>query len=302
MTATDTPGAPGTPAAPAPYAWSVFTKPWAELPADRLGPLVASLGFTGAEVPVRDTAHVTPSTAEKLLPAFASRLRDGGVDVVSVAGDLSEPMFAACRAADVPMIRIMAPLGPDGYAASAARVRAELEAAAALAGAYGVRVGVQPHHGRYVSSSLGVLALLDGLPDAFQVVWDAAHDALAGDDPGVTLPLVAGAGRLGLVNLKNAVYVREEPRSGAEGAPGPAAGTGSRPGPGPVGGGWRTWFVQGPEGLADWSAALGALPALGYAGPVCLTGQYSDPSVPTEDRLRADLAAARVAAGEGAGA
>ncbi|WP_255949985.1 hypothetical protein [Streptomyces odontomachi] len=51
--------------------------------------------------------------------------------------------------------------------------------------------------------------------------------------------------------------------------------------------------MAGTEGLADWSAALGTLPTLGYTGPVCLTGQYSDPSTATEDRLRADLAAAR---------
>src|SRR5436309_2044935 len=171
--------------------WSVFTKPWSALPPDELGPLVAGLGFTGAEVPVRENAHVTAADAEERLPGFVERMRAEGVDVISVAADLAESTFAACAAAGVPLIRIMAGLAPDGYAASVARVRKQLEEAAPLAEKYGVQVGVQPHHGRFVSSALGVVQLLDGLPDRFRVVWDAAHDALAGDDPRVTMELVA---------------------------------------------------------------------------------------------------------------
>ena len=251
--------------------WSVFTKPWSELPAEELGPLVAGLGFTGAEVPVRDTAHVTPAEAEARLPGFVERMRAEGVDVISIAADLAESTFAACAAAGVPLIRIMAGLWPDGYAASVARVRKDLEEAAPLAERYGVQVGVQPHHGRFVSSTLGVAHLLDGFPvDRFRVVWDAAHDALAGDDPRVTLELVAD--RLAIVNLKNVVYTRADE-------------------------GWKPWWVPGPEGLANWSAAFAELARLGWTGPVCLSGQYSDPGVPVEDRLRADLRAAREASG-----
>ncbi|WP_329361984.1 sugar phosphate isomerase/epimerase [Streptomyces sp. NBC_00669] len=259
------------------FLWSVFTKPWSELPGDRLGPLVAGLGFAGAEVPVRDTSYVTPAVAERELPRLTQRLKDDGVEVISLAGDLDESFFAACAAAGVPMIRVMAALGPDGYAASAHRARAWLEAAAPLAERYCVQVGVQPHHGSYVSSTLGVLALLDGLPSAhFRLVWDAAHDALAGDDPRVTLPLAAD--RLGIVNLKNAVYAPVEAGRSS---------TGDR---------WRTWFVPGEEGLANWATALEVLAELGYHGPVCLSGQYSDPSVPVEELLVTDLAAARRAA------
>ncbi|GAA0923751.1 MULTISPECIES: sugar phosphate isomerase/epimerase family protein [Streptomyces violaceusniger group] len=260
------------------FLWSVFTKPWSTLPGDALGRLVSGLGFTGAEIPVRDTAYVTPGEAGRLLPEFTARLRAEGVEVISVASDLREPVFAACREAGVPMIRVMAELGPDGYAASVRRARRRLEDAAPLAEGYGVQIGVQPHHGRYVSSALGVLDLLDGLPVGhFRVVWDAAHDALAGDDPRITLPLVAE--RLGIVNLKNAIHVRTEPAGEA------------------VGGHWKPWFVPGSEGLADWSAVLGQLAELGFTGPVCLSGQYSDPGVPVEKRLVADLAAARGAAG-----
>jgi sugar phosphate isomerase/epimerase len=244
------------------YLWSVFTKPWSGLAGDELGRLVAGLGFTGAEIPVRDTAYVTPATAEAELPKFTEQLRAEGIEPISVAGDLSEQVFAACAQARVPMIRVMAELGPDGYAASVRRHRVLLEEAAVLAAQYDVQVGVQPHHGRFVASTLGVLQLLDGLPERFKLVWDAAHDALAGDHPAVTLEL--GADRLGIVNLKNVKYVETDA-------------------------GWKPYFVQGDEGLSDWSAVFAALATLNYAGPICLTGQYSDLSTPVEERLGKDL-------------
>jgi sugar phosphate isomerase/epimerase len=244
------------------YLWSVFSKPWAGLPGDELGRLVAAIGFAGVEVPVRDTAYVTAATAETELPKFTAQLRSEGVEPISVASDLSEPVFAACAEAGVPMIRIMAELGPDGYAASVRRNRVMLEEAAVLAERYDVQVGVQPHHGRYVASALGVLQLLDGLPERFKLVWDAAHDALAGDHPAVTLEL--GADRLGIVNLKNVQYLRTD-------------------------GVWKPYFVQAEDGLSDWPAVFAALQKLKYTGPICLTGQYSDPSVPVEKRLEKDL-------------
>ncbi len=106
------------------------------------------------------------------------------------------------------------------------------------------------------------------------VIWDAAHDILAGDDPAVTLPLVAD--RLAMVNLKNVIYTATEGND--------------------VGGAWKPWFVQGSEGLANWSAVFRQLEALDYNGPICLTGQYSDPAVAVEGRLQIDLEAARRAA------
>src|SRR5438876_447296 len=136
------------------YLWSVFTKPWSGLPGDELGRLVAGLGFSGAEIPVRDNAYVTPDTVEAELPTFTEH---------------------------------------------------------------------------------------------FKLVWDAAHDALAGDHPAVTLEL--GADRLGIVNLKNVKYVETDA-------------------------GWKPSFVQGDEGLSDWSAVFAALATLKYDGPICLTGQY----------------------------
>lgn len=253
--------------------WSAFAKPWAELSGTALGALLGSIGFTGTEIPVRENVFVTPENAQVRLPEFVSQLDDHGVVPISVAGDLDESMFAACAAAGVPMIRIMAPVGDDGYAASVARLRTELETAAPLTERYGVGVGIQPHHGAFITSTLGVLDLIDGLPDAFTIVWDAGHDALAGDDPTVTLPLAAS--RLGIVNLKNAVYRRLPDESGIQRTR------------------WRSWFVEGSEGLSDWTSVMSTLRELHFTGPICLTAQYTDPSRPVEDIVASDLGLAK---------
>src|SRR5882757_1212064 len=232
------------------YLWSVFTKPWSELAGDALARLVSGLGFAGAEVPVRDTAFLTPAMAQRRLPGFVAQLREHGVTTISVASGLDETIFAGCASAGVPLIRIMAEVGPDGYAASVRRVRERLEAAAPLAERYGVQVGVQPHHGRYVSSALGVRQLLDGLPrEYFRPAWDAVGASIGGS----------------------------------------------------VGGDWKPWFVPGAEGLANWSSAFEQLRRLGYTGPICLSGQYSDPGVAVADRLKVDLADARAAAARASG-
>lgn len=254
--------------------WSVFAKPWAELSGAALGALLGGIGFSGVEIPVRENAFVTPETAQLRLPGFAAELADHGVAPISIAGSLDESMFAACAAAGVPVIRIMAPIRDDGYAASIQRLRDELEAAAPLTEHYGVGVGIQPHHGAFVTSTFGVLDLIDGLPEAFTVVWDAGHDALAGDDPATTLALAMG--RVGIVNLKNAVY-RKLSDDGS---------TTSRTL-------WRSWWVEGAEGLSNWTAVTAALRGIGFAGPICLSAQYADPSGPVEEVVARDLALAK---------
>lgn len=78
------------------------------------------------------------------------------------------------------------------------------------------------------------------------------------------MTLELGADRLGIVNLKNVHYTRTD-------------------------GTWRTQFVEAEDGLSDWPAVFAAMRQVNYNGPVCLTGQYSDPATPVEERLRKDL-------------
>lgn len=251
--------------------WSVFSKPWPLHSAQELADVVLDMGFTGIELPVRDNTFVTPGTALASLPGYVAELRDRGVETVSIAADLSEEVFAACERARVPLIRIMVPVAVNDYAGSVDSARAMLQESAKWAKQYGVGVAIQPHHGAYVSSSLGVMELLADLPaEHFGIAWDAAHDALAGDDPVTTLGMAEK--RVAIANFKNVRYVEDDF----------PARTGTRAT-------WKPWFVQGHEGLADWQRALQQLRASAFTGPICLTAQYSASDTPISDMLRKDL-------------
>lgn len=258
-----------------PAMWSVFTKPWPQHSGAQIGSLVSKLGFTGVEVPVRGNTFLTPENAPTRLSQFTSELAGFGVSAASIASELSERIFEACAKAGVPLIRVMAQVFDGDYYGSAARFREQLEESAGWARQYDVQVGIQPHHGEYVSNVVGVLALLEGLPEAhFKIIWDAAHDALAGDDPEITLPLTGG--RLAMVNLKNVVYelLPESAQS-------------------PTGDEWDTVYVPGNEGLAPWGRVLGAVQGLGCPVPICLSAQYSTTTTTAEELLVRDLAFAR---------
>lgn len=256
--------------------WALFTKRWSTSAPEPLAELIAGLGFTGAEVPVRPGGYLDPDNAARLLPGFVRTLAEHGITVISVAADPTEPVFTACADAGVGMIRTMAPVGDDGYRASVDRLRRDWAAVDELCTRYGVRVGVQPHRGRYVESTLGMLLLIDELA-GFDLVWDAAHDALTGVDPVRSLELAWP--RLGLVNLKNAHYRRAADSARSE----------------PGGGGFEPWFGPAETGLADWGRILDWLKEGGWTGPICLTAEYSDASGPDQvaDLVRADLATAR---------
>ncbi|HVX44295.1 MAG TPA: sugar phosphate isomerase/epimerase [Mycobacteriales bacterium] len=246
--------------------FSVFTKPWPDLPVDRLGRKLAGLGFDGVELPVRPGFQVEPQDAEQTLPDTVRRLADAGLHTFSVAGEIDEPMFAACAAAAVPMIRIMAPIGPDGYLASEQRMRSRLEAAVPLCERYQIRVGIQQHHGRFVSTSAGLRRLVGGLPTRhICAVWDAGHDALAGEEPDLGLEQVWSY--LGMVNLKSAYYRKS---SGA----------------------WKAHFVDGTSGLARWPDVVAYLVKRSYSGVLCLTAQYSVADA-LDDLVAGDLRYAR---------
>lgn len=275
--------------------WSIFSKPWRTLPPGPLAELITGLGFTGVEVPVRPGCHLDPDNARDRLPGFVRTLAEHGVTVISVAADPEEPVFTACAEAGVGMIRTMAPVGDDGYRASVEALRRDwAERVAPWCANYGVRVGVQLHRGRYVETTLGVLGLIEDLP-GFELVWDAAHDALTGVDPVRSLDLAWP--RLGLVNLKNGRYERMADSASSERHPGSLRrSSGERSGGeerrGVV---HRVRFGPAYSGMADWGRILGHLKQRGWSGPICLTAEYSDVTGPdaVAELVRSDLATAR---------
>lgn len=249
--------------------FAVFTKPWPQDGTSDLAGHVSSMGFDAAEVPVRPGFQVEPKDAAGKLTELVATFADHGVRIASIASSLEEPIFAACQAAGVGVIRVMAPIARGDYAGSEQRVQRAIGNAAPLCERYGVRVGVQEHYGDYVSSSPALRAFLKNLdPRLVGAVWDSAHDAIAGVPPETGLDALWD--RLIMVNLKNACYKRISGNAGMSAE-------------------WEVEFTSGREGLASWPRIVSVLRRKSYSGTVCLTAEYS--AAEEVDRLcKEDLA------------
>jgi len=246
--------------------FSVFTKPW-KMPLPELARFVHGLGFDGIELPVRPGYQVLPENVGRDLPVAARLLADHGLKIFSVAppgGEpLGEPFIAACAEAGVPIIRVMAPIGDDGYLASVARLQREYTALLPLLDRYGVQLGVQNHCDRMVCNAMGLRHLIERYHSRLiGAVWDAAHNALNGEEPEMAIDIIWS--HLCMVNLKNAYWCRSN---------GPEAEDVK----------WRPWWTTGPQGLASWPRVAAELKRRNYPGVICLTAEYSDE--PVVDRL-----------------
>jgi sugar phosphate isomerase/epimerase len=252
--------------------FTVFTKPW-KVSIAELGRHISALGSDGIELPVRPGYPVNPDNVAAELPAAASALADFGLKIASIAGPTDEKTIAACAQARVPVIRICVSIGAqETYAAAEARMHREYDAMVPFLDRYGVTLGIQNHCGRSVNNTMQLRHLIEKYdPKHVAAVWDAAHNALNGEEPELALDIIWG--RLCMVNLKNAFWRR---------VTGPEAEHVQ----------WRPYWTSGRQGLASWPRVAADLKRRGYCGVVCLTAEYSD--APSVDRLIAqDLAFAR---------
>jgi sugar phosphate isomerase/epimerase len=237
--------------------YSIFTKPWkaSDMDLHRLGEFVAKLGFQGIELPVRPGYQVLPESVTRDLPKAAKILAEFKIRIDSVAGPTDEATIAACHAAGVPLIRTMANTGPDGYLAAEKRFQMLFDGLVPLLDRHGVTIGVQNHSEKFVSNACGLRALAGKYdPKHIGVIWDAAHNALNGEEPELALDIVWS--HLRMVNLKNAIWRR----TNAE----------------PEVAKWEIYWTAGSQGLASWPRVAAELKRRGYSGVVCLPAEYSD--------------------------
>jgi sugar phosphate isomerase/epimerase len=166
----------------------------------------------------------------------------------------------------------MVNVGKESYLAVEKRTQDDYAALIPVLDRYGVKIGVQNHCGRMVCNAMGLRHLVEPFdPKHVAIVWDAAHNALSGEEPEIAIEIVWS--RLCMVNLKNAIYRRvNEPD--AEVAQ------------------WQHYWTSGREGLASWPRVAVELKKRDYGGVICLTAEYTDQT--SVDRLiAADLALAR---------
>ena len=241
--------------------FTVFTKPWKEMPLAELAEFIAGMGFDGVELPVRPGFQVTPERIEHDLPEAAKVLADAGLTIPSIAGPTDERSIAACAAAGVGIIRICVDIDPaEGYLAAEARLQGEYDALVPLLDRYGVTIGVQNHCDLFVPHAMAMRSLV-GKYDRrhLAAVWDPAHCALDGERPELAVDIVWD--HLCMVNLKNAVWRRSN-AADADVAE------------------WQARWTPGREGLCHWPTVAAELKKRDYRGVVCLTAEYSD-----EDRV-----------------
>ena len=237
--------------------YSIFTKPWRELPIPALCEKVAGWGFDGVEYPLRDGYQVSPANAEKGLPKLAEVMKEYGLSIMSVASGTDENIFAACAAAGVPIIRIMAGIDlKKGYLNGEQTYRRYLDKLLPLCEKYGVKVGIQNHFGAMASATMEVRTLLEGFdPRYIGAVWDCAHSGLCGEAAAKALDIIWD--KLLLVNLKNAYWM---PKNGPEAAKME----------------WVPFFTLGRYGMASYADILRYLHEHGYSGDICLPAEFSD--------------------------
>ncbi len=235
--------------------FSVFTKPWkTALP--QLGKMVAELGLDGIELPVRPGYQVEPERVQQDLPAAVKQLGEFGVKITSVASTPTEAVLAACAEQGITVVRVMAPIGDNGYMATEARIRDQYDALLPLLERYNVTLGVQNHNGRFVCNAMGLRHLLASYDPRFiAAVWDPAHNALNGEDPELVIDIVWP--HLCMVNLKNAFWQRTN---------GPEADDAQ----------WRPSWTTGRQGLASWPRVAAELKRRKYAGTLCFSAEYTD--------------------------
>ena len=246
---------------------SIFTKPWQHIAIDELCKKIADWGFDGIEFPLRDGYQVAPKNAERDLPALAKKLSEYDLKLTSVAASMDENIFAACQAASVPIIRVMAGFDlKKGYLKSAEEYRTNLNNVLPLCEKYNVKIGVQNHYGPMVFNSMELKHLLEGFdPKYIGAVWDAAHSGLSGEIAAQGLDIIWD--NLLLINLKNAFW---KPTNGPE-----AERTV-----------WHPYFTTGRFGMASYPEIIDYVTERGYTGDICLVAEYTDESL--VDKLAPD--------------
>lgn len=224
----------------------------------RLADHLASLGFGGVELPVREGYQVTPEGIGRGLPSAVSTLSAAGLICHSIASDPDEQAFAACGEAGVGLIRIQVPVPIEtGYFGTLEEWRRRLDRLEPLCDRYSVGLGIQIHSGRFLARSTEVMQLIERYaPEHVSLVWDAGHAFVSGEDPEYAMATCRS--HLSLVNFKNYRYEQTDPSQDTE-----RETVARRPVP-----------CRGGEGLASWRDAVEAVDRIGYTGPFCISAQY----------------------------
>jgi sugar phosphate isomerase/epimerase len=217
---------------------------------------VSKLGFHGVELPIRPGYQVEPAFVYRGLPNAVKIFADAGLKVFSVAGAADESTIAACGESGVPMIRMCVGIEGNSYLAEEEKRRRDFDSLLPLLEKHKVCLGLQNHSGKSVANAMQLRSLVkDYDPNLISAVWDAAHNALNGEEPEHAIDIVWS--HLRMVNLKNAY---RKLRTGPEA---PYAQ-------------WSEYWTTGRHGLASWPRVAAELKRRRWSGVLCLSAEYTD--------------------------
>ncbi len=158
--------------------------------------------------------QVTPERVRQDFPIAAKQLAEFGLQIASIAGPVEEATIAVCVEVGVPVIRIRVSVHDGPYLTVIEEEQRRIDAIVPLLERHHVRIGVQNHCHRFVCHALGLRHLVGRYdPRHVAAVWDPAHNALNDEDPEMAADILWP--HLCMVNLKNAFWQREWPRSGS---------------------------------------------------------------------------------------
>ena len=222
------------------------------------------LGFDGVDVTVRSGHPVNLENVATALPEAVALWKKQGlvcplatapVTLVDPDAPEVEPLYAGCRAAGVPRVKIgFFPFKPgEDYWALVDAARRALEGFARVGEKHGVQTVYQVHSGPVLGSNCaGLMHLLRGLEPRWVGAYpDFGHMVLDGEDYPMGLAMVREY--LSIVAVKDAYH-----------APQPAG----REPP------FVPRFVKLGSGAVNWRRALGALKALGFDGAISVHTEY----------------------------
>jgi sugar phosphate isomerase/epimerase len=252
------------PAAGGPPEISLFSKHLVGLSYDRLAEVVAGLGVTGIEAPIRPGGHVEPAKVEDELPKLVEALKKCGVRITMLTSAINsvsettrtEAVLRTAKSLGIPRYRM------NWYMYDNTRsiwpqvdeIRPKLKDLVALSKEIGILPCYQNHSGaKYAGAGIWDISLLMRDYKADELAWafDIMHATIEGSTSWPTeVALVQD--RIGMAFFKNFVW----------------DGKGNKPAP--LG-----------EGLVG-KNYVDQLKAFGYPGPVCLhiehlKGKMKDP-------------------------
>ena len=243
----------------------------------RLAETIASLGFEGVDLTVREGGHVDPAKVDEQLPQACDAIRKAGLQVAMITTRISD----ARKPETVAILRTSSKLGIRFYRRGGenwnnstaplrriAELHPKIRDLVALNQEYGMFAGIHNHSGFGLGAAIWDLYELVKPFDARYIGanYDIGHATAEGGYGAWRSGfwLLASNDRLKMVAVKDFVWRKRED-------------------------GWRPGFCPLGEGMVDMKTFLSYLKQIAFAGPISLHFEYSSGSGSPEEKRKAQL-------------